>query len=78
MHNVRIESEIPEIEKGNILAATIDFDNLQSKDLSIKTYYDENKKVLITEIKCKNLRTLQNTIYDLLKNYELVEKILSI
>jgi len=78
MHYVKIESEISDVKKGRILGKIINFDNLHSENLDVKTHYDNKHKLLITEIKCLNLRTLQNTIYDLIKTQELAEKIMEI
>ncbi|MFN3527841.1 MAG: hypothetical protein ACK4YO_01920 [Candidatus Altarchaeaceae archaeon] len=74
----RIECEIYDIEKGKILEKIINFDNIHTEDLYIETKYDEEKKILITEIRCSNLKTLQNTIYDLIKTQKLAEKIIEI
>ncbi|CEG13303.1 hypothetical protein MSIBF_A3630005 [groundwater metagenome] len=46
--------------------------------MDISTFYDEDKFMLITKIKCDNLKTLNNTIHDLFKTQNLAEKILEI
>jgi len=78
MHYVEIYSEINDPKKGNVLAEIINFDNIHLELLDISTYYDEDKHMLVTKIKSKNLKTLKSTLNDLIKTQILAEKILEI
>lgn len=78
MHYVEIYSEFKDTKKGEILSKVIDFDNIHSDYLDISTFYDADRLMLITKIKCNNLKTLNSTIHDLLKTQDLAERILEI
>lgn len=78
MHYVEIYSEVKDTKNGGVLSKVINFDNIHSDYLDIFTFYDADKFMLITKIKCDNLKTLNNTIHDLLKTQNLAEKILEI
>ncbi len=79
MHYVEIYSEIEDTRKGDVLSRVVNFDNVHLDRLDIFTFYDATDKcMLITKIKCAHLKTLNNTIHDLLKTQNLAEKILEI
>ncbi|OQX22385.1 MAG: hypothetical protein BWK75_00900 [Candidatus Altiarchaeales archaeon A3] len=78
MHYAEIYSEIEDILKGDVLSKIVNFDNLHLEHLDISTFYDEDKGMLTTKIRCNNLKTLNSTIHDLLKTQNLTEKILEI
>ncbi len=78
MHYVEIYSEVKDTKKGDVLSKVVNFDNIHSDRLDIFTFYDADKFMLITKIKCDNLKTLNSTIHDLFKTQNLAEKILEI
>ncbi|NCN64897.1 MAG: hypothetical protein GW779_01030 [Candidatus Altiarchaeum hamiconexum] len=78
MHYAEIYSEIEDTRKGDVLSRVVNFDNLHLEHLDISTSYDGDKGMLTTKIRCDNLKTLNNTIHDLLKTQSLTEKILEI
>lgn len=78
MHYAEIYSDIADVKKGDVLSIVVNFDNIHLKHLDISTFYDAKKGILITKIRCDCLKTLNNTIHDLLKTQNLANKILEI
>lgn len=78
MHYAEICSEVKDTRKGEVLSRIVNFDNIHSDYLDISTFYDADSRMLITKIKCNNLKTLNSTIHDLIKTQDLAERILEI
>jgi len=64
---------ILESKDAKVVSKSLDIDNVLLDNLKIKTYGHGNK--VVTEIKTTNLKSLLNTIEDLLQCYSVAEKL---
>ncbi|RLI88757.1 MAG: hypothetical protein DRO65_04710 [Candidatus Altiarchaeales archaeon] len=64
---------ILESKDAKVVSKSLDIDNVLLDNLKIKTYDHGNK--VVTEIKTTNLKSLLNTIEDLLQCYSVAEKL---